>query len=88
MSTPADSTPREVTPIIMRPMMTVPMIIAPWSALVFLKPMQRTADWGRTNVKMPTSSHCVKYSDAGMEPPPKGSSISGRFARMVSMMFS
>ena len=50
--------------------------------------MQRTTDWGRANVKIPTSSHCVKYRDTGMVPPERGSSICGWFARMVPMMFS
>ena len=50
--------------------------------------MHRTTDWGSANVKMPTSSHCVKYSDTGIVPPESGSSICGWFVRMVPMMFS
>ena len=68
--------------------MTVPVIMAPCRAFVSLKPMQRTIDCGRTKVNTPTSSHCVKYSVAGMPPPLKGSSMAGWFALMVSMMFS
>ena len=68
--------------------MTVPVIMAPCRAFVSLKPMQRTMDCGSTNVRMPTSSHCVKYSPAGMLPPLNGSSMAGWFALMVSMMFS
>ena len=50
--------------------------------------MQRTMDCGRTKVNTPTSSHCVKYSVPGIEPPLTGSSMVGWFALMVSMMFS
>ena len=88
MRIPLLRTPMMVATKVIAPITTVPITIALWRALVFLKLMPRTTDWGRAKVQIPTSIHWLMYKLMGILPRERGSSMSGWLVLMCFIILS